>query len=73
MKTRRNINNITVHKMINDLSRVDWKEILNNRNATESFTVFHNILSDTLNKHAPEQTVKEKIRKFPCPWMSKGF
>ena len=62
-----------MNKMLSNLSKVDWTESLNNKNATELFNVFHNILTSTINKYAPEQLVKEKISKFTCPWMSKGY
>ena len=73
MRTKRNINNVTINKMLSDLSKIDWTESLNNKNATESFSVFHSILMSTLNKHAPEQVIKKKLSKSSCPWMSKGF
>ena len=73
IRIKRNINNCTIDKMLSDLSKVDWSESLNNKNATESFTVFHSILMSTLNKHVPEQVMKKKLSKACCPWMSKGF
>ena len=63
IRIKRNINNCTINKMLSDVSKVDWSESLNNKNATESFTVFHSILMSTLNKHAPEQVTKKKIIK----------
>ena len=73
LRAKRKINSGTVNKMVSNLNTVNWTESLNNKNATESFTVFHNILTSTINKYAPEQLVKEKISKFTCPWMSKGY
>ena len=72
-RAKRKINNDTVNKMVSNLNTVDWIETLSNKTATESFTLFHNILTSTLNKHAPEQLVREKLSKFTCPWMSKGY
>ena len=73
IRIKQNINNCTVNKMLSDLDKVDWSESLNNKDATESFTVFYSILMSALNKHAPEHFTKKKLSKACCPWMSKGF
>ena len=73
MRTKHSINCNTVNKMNASLSEINWPTLLDNKNATESFTIFHNILKNTLDKYAPEQTVKEKLKKPSCPWMSKGL
>ena len=73
LRSTRRINSCTVNRMISSLSKINWTESLNNKNATESFTVFHNILTSTINKYAPEQLVKDKLIKYTCPWMSKGY
>ena len=67
------INSCTVNKMLSSLSKIDWTESLNNKNATESFTVFHKTLTSIINNYAPEQLVKKKMKKYTCPWMSKGY
>ena len=46
---------------------------LTSNNGTEMFTKFHDIVLDTINKHAPKKLVDKKLRSKCNPWLSKGL
>ena len=46
---------------------------MKDRLASDSFQAFHNELSISLNKHAPEKLVRIKEKRIKNPWMSKGL
>ena len=56
-----------------DLNRINWQEVISDKNATDSFHSFHGIGLVSLNKHAPERLLKDKPKKYTNPWMSKGL
>ena len=73
LKIKCRINESVINKIKENLIDVNWEKALENKSATESFHSFHHILIESLNKHAPEQLVKEKPKKATNPWMSKGL
>ena len=53
---------------------MDWDTELEGKNVEESFTIFHNKLCETIDKHAPETTNRISARKLiRDPWITKGI
>ena len=50
------------------------RKLLNKSNASQSFTIFHKILCDTIDKHAPETVKKINAKKIiRNPWITSGI
>ena len=65
-------NNLT--KINTDISAIDWNQEFSSITIEESFNKFHNILCETINTHAPEQTKKISVKKaYHDPWITKGI
>ena len=73
VKVKHRINDTVVNKIKESLIDVNWLKLLENKSVIESFNRFLNILMKLLDKHAPKQIVKERLKKSTCPWMSKGL
>ena len=70
----RNLNTINLEKISRDIRRHDWQELLGESNASQSFTIFHKILCETIEKHAPETVKRIKANKIiRNPWITKGI
>ena len=72
VKTYRKLDDKVVKHINNALLECDWSEQAG-MNCTDSFDYFHNVLSSTINTHAP---IKDKTiyHKRPLePWVTKGL
>ena len=71
--TSRPLTDKNIQKINNDLL-LDWDNELEGKCVEESFTLFHNKLIETIDKHAPETTRKISGRKLiRDPWITKGI
>ena len=60
----RNLNTTNLEKIDSDIRKHDWQSLLSNSNTSQSFTTFHKILCDTIDKHAPETIKKINQKKL---------
>ena len=63
-------------QFINDLSLVEWSEILRSRgdDADHVFSTFYSKFNKILNKHAPIKILsKRRIKQVSKPWITKGM
>ena len=71
--TSRPLTDKNIQKINNDLL-MDWNNELERKTVEESFTLFHNKLMETIDKHAPETTRKISGRKLiRDPWITNGI
>ena len=71
--TSRSLTDVNIEKINNDL-QIDWDNELEGKNVEESFNIFHSILCETIEKHAPETTKRISARKIiRDPWITKGI
>lgn len=67
--TSRNVNEKTVQKISDTLSRVNWSNVIT-ENVDDSFESFHDLLQKTVNEHAPIVTRKLSRKNFRRePWI----
>ena len=59
----RNLNTSNLEKIESDIRRQDWQNLLSKNNASHGFSIFHKILCDTIDKHAPETVKINKSEK----------
>ena len=59
----RNLNTSNLEKISRDIRRHDWQKSLSESNASQSFTIFHKILCDSIDKHAPETVKRINAKK----------
>ena len=70
----RNVNTINLEKIGSDIRRHNWQKLLSNSNASQSFSTFHKILCDTIDKHAPETIKRINAKKIiKNPWITSGI
>ena len=70
----RNLNTSNLEKIGNDIRRQDWQKLLSKSNASQGFTIFHKILCDTIDKHAPETVKRINAKKIiKNPWITSGI
>ena len=60
---KRIINSSAINKIKEDLIKVDWNKTILNKNASDSFHSFHQVLMKVMDRHAPEKLVRENIKK----------
>ena len=61
-----------LEKIRHDLSNINWNEKLQRLNTEQSFSKFHDLLSVTINAHAPLKEVKVRNKSISLPWITKG-
>ena len=72
--TVRNLSEEKIQLIRDDLDMIEWEDILKNLNCNKGFTTFHQILCESMNKHAPEETKKLSYkRQIRDPWIMKGI
>ena len=73
---KRNIKNLNVTNLINDLNKFKWDSDLklNDNNVNYSFDIFYDHVNETIDKHAPLRKItnREFKQKFK-PWISIGI
>ena len=70
----RNPNTRNLEKISRDIRRHDWQKLLSKSNASQSFTTFHKILCDSIDKHAPETVKRINAKKIiRDPWITNGI
>ena len=69
----RNLTSKTKTKIMEKLSLIDWQIELGMGAVEQSFTIFHNKLTNLIEEHTPIRTQKIKPNKQPrAPWISTG-
>ena len=72
--TTRPLTDNNLMKINTDLSAIDWDQELSSITIEENFNKFHNIVCETINTYAPEQTKKVSAKKaYQDPWITKGI
>ena len=62
-----------IQKIKADLLR-NWDHELKEKDVEENFNIFHNIVIETIDKHAPETEKRISARKLiKDPWITKGL
>ena len=70
---KRKLNSKTKSAILQDLSSVPWCSLLENKNANDSFDYFHQQLTSTIERNAPLQRVKIKLKRTGLPWLSNAI
>ena len=61
-------------KIETDLNNIDWPGLLTDLDTNDSFNSFHNTLTDSIDRHAPEKTRKIGKRSIiRDPWITTGI
>ena len=72
--TVRNLSDENIQLIREDLDMIDWENVLENQNCNTGFTTFHQILRESMDKHAPEKAKKLSYKKqIRDPWITKGI
>ena len=70
----RNLDSLALDKINHDIGSEDWTILLSKLDANDSFNLFHQKLITSIDKHAPEKTLrlgrKSLIRD---PWITNGI
>ena len=70
----RNFCTNNLEKINNDIRNQDWQKLLCCSDACQSFSTFHKILCDTIDRHAPETTKRiNPKRLIKNPWITSGI
>ena len=70
----RNLSDENIAKIKDDLDKENWHNRLSPLQCNESFECFHNLLCDSIDKHAPEEIKKISYRKqIRDPWITRGI
>lgn len=69
--TFRDYKNIDEEKLLNDAGEIPWHNVYKKDDIDSKVLLFNKYLSELMDKHAPNKTVKTK-RNF-TPWMTKGI
>ena len=73
-KVIKNLSSERIACINNKLSEVNWEDALNGLSTEESFSYFHNKLTQTLDKVSPDKMVTVSKKHTPTdPWMTKGI
>ena len=72
-KQKRTFTENVIKKIEHDMLNVNWAEVLDKKLCNEGFNLFHSVLQQSINKHAPEKTIVVKTSKVDKPWMTKGL
>ena len=69
----RKLNDRAIGKIYNDLGNIDWYVQLENSNANDSMTKFHDILLAKIDEHAPVRQLKSSGKYQSAPWITNGI
>ena len=70
----RKLDALAYDKIKKDISGENWPEIMSHLDANDSFNLFHEKLMSSIDKHAPERTLKiGKKSMIRDPWMTTGI
>ena len=73
-KTVRNLSNENIQLIKEDLDSIKWENVLEDQNCNKGFVTFHQILCESMDKHAPEKKKKLSYKKqIRDPWITKGI
>ena len=73
-KVIRNLSSKRIACINSKLSEVKWEDALTDLSTEESFSYFHNKLTQTIDEVSPEKTVTVSKKHTPNdPWMTKGI
>ena len=73
MKHRR-LDALAFDKINQDISGENWPEVLSQLDANGSFNLFHEKLMTSIDKHAPERTLKiGRKSMIRYPWITTGI
>ena len=67
------MNKENLKKIKADIKSIDWENLLNDANASESFDKVHNKIIESLDKHAPEYEFWIQNKRENKPWISKSI
>ncbi len=72
-KKKRDFSNFEINEFRNDLSNIDFKNLLcNAENANQMYNLFHSGLNILFEMHAPHKFLsKKELKLFKNPWMTK--
>ena len=72
--TSRNLNDKTITKIKDDISKTDWPQILTDDSVDNNFNTFHQKLLDTIEHYAPETEKRISARNIiRDPWITRGL
>ena len=71
--TGRNLNKKAVESILDDLKCTDWHEKLQHLSTENSFQVFHSIITQSIDLHAPVKEISTNSRRNHLPWITKGI
>ena len=54
------------------MTSINWETRLDVMSSNDTFTEFHNKVTNAIDRHAPLRTVVVKTKKKPNPWITKG-
>ena len=70
----RKLDKNAIKKIETDLNNIDWPGLLTDLDTNDSFNSFHNTLTDSIDRHAPEKTCKIGKRSIiRDPWITTGI
>ena len=70
----RKLDENAIKKIETDLNNIDWPGLLTDLDTNDSFNSFHNTLTDSIDRHAPEKTRKIGKRSIiRDPWITTGI
>ena len=70
----RNLDLLALGKINQDIGSEDWNLLLSNLNTYDSFNLFHQKLTASIDKHAPEKTLKLGRKSLiRDPWITVGI
>ena len=70
----RNLDHSAIDKINQDISAEDWSLLLSNLDVNDSFNLFHQTLTTSIDKHAPEKTLKLGRKSLiRDPWITNGI
>ena len=71
---KRKLSEKNITKIKNDLSKINWTGKLSEFiNCNDKFNALHDVVTKTLDKHAPLKAYSPKERKLKEPWLTKGL
>ena len=71
---KRKLREKNITKIKDDLSKIDWKEKLENCiDCDDKFNEFHDVVLKSLDNHAPLKACPRKGKTLSEPWLTKGL
>ena len=70
---KRRVNDTTISNLREDLKVCNWSKVLSKTSVNEQFKLFHDTLSNAMDKAMPLRARKIKPKKNDEPWITKGM